>query len=112
MRQAVMHRAAAFGFLETLRLLGGHGGIIQATHLVVYTALCVVVAIIVAWKLSSICRSMGLLLTLTVWVTLFNGVCLLIVLLTYGWQKALYFAISSGKKNAVHYLLLKGADKL
>lgn len=34
-----MHRAAAFGTMETLRLLISHGGVIAGTDLVAYAAL-------------------------------------------------------------------------
>ncbi|KAH6644332.1 ankyrin repeat-containing domain protein [Boeremia exigua] len=112
MGQTAMHRAAAFGSLETLKLLVSHGGAIAGTDVVAHAALAYCngskgrVEVIDYLLDSGVSIDEYYMGHSERWNTPTNS-----LFLTYGRQNALHFAISFGKKELVEMLLLRGADR-
>lgn len=115
MGQTAMHQAAAFGSLEMLTLLVAYGGVIAGTDLVAHAALAYCSGdkdrVEVIEYLLDNCAPidnyyMG---HSERWNTATNS---LFLTYGYGWQNALHFAISFGKKELVELLLFRGADRL
>lgn len=111
MIQTAMHRAAAFGSLDMLKLLVSHGGIIADTDLVAHAALAYCngdqdrVEVIRYLLDNDVPVDTYYMSHSERWSCASNS-----LFLTFGRQNALHFAISYGKKELVELLLARGAD--
>ncbi|KAJ4986125.1 ankyrin repeat protein [Stagonosporopsis vannaccii] len=112
MGQTAMHRAAAFGTLDTLKLLVSHGGVIAQTDLVAHAALAYCNGDKTRAEVVKYLLDHGALIDAYYmghserWNSATNS-----LFLTYGRQNALHFAISFGEEELVELLLSRGADK-
>ena len=112
MGQTAMHRVAAFGSLEMLRLLISHGGVIAGTDLVAHAALAYCNGDKDRMEVIEYLLDNGAPIDNYYmghserWNTATNS-----LFLTYGRQNALHFAISFGRKELVEILLSRGTDR-
>lgn len=107
-----MHRAAAFGSLDTLELFVNHSGLIADTDLVAHAALSYCNGDESRLEVIKYLLDHGALIDAYFvghserWNCATNS-----LFLTYGRQNALHFAITYGRKELIEMLLARGADR-
>lgn len=111
MGQNAMHRAAAYGSLETLKILQGQGGAIKGTDLIAHAALAHCNGSedrleIIQYLLDSGAPIDAYYMSHSErWNSPENS-----LFLTYGKQNALHFSITYNRISLAEFLLSRGAD--